>query len=135
MKEHPDHVSLCFEITGCPFVCAGCHSPELQSDIGQELTGDIFESILLRYKGLIDCVMFFGGDQYGFELVEFLNIAKARGLKTCLWTGSINVSFSILRLLNYIKIGQYVPEFGPLGSPNTNQKYINLTTGEDICLK
>ena len=39
-REFPDEISLCINITNCPFHCSGCHSPELWKDVGKELTID-----------------------------------------------------------------------------------------------
>ena len=132
MQEVPEHVSLCFEITECPYACDGCHSPELQEDVGMSLTPSIFISHIKRYEKLFDCVLFFGGDHEPHSLIELLNIAKSFELKTCLWTGSDIVRPDILCLLDFLKTGRYIKELGPLGSPTTNQKYINLKTGESI---
>lgn len=132
MKEHPDHVSLCFEISGCPHDCPDCHSPELKLDDGMELTPTLFLRFLIMYEKMIDCVIFFGGDHDIEGMKSLLAIAKTRELKTCLWTGAEFIHPDLLNLLDYAKLGPYIKQRGPLGSPNTNQLYFNVKTGEPI---
>lgn len=137
MLEHSDHISLLFEISGCPKHCIGCHSPELQLDIGEELTPIVFIDTIKRYQGLFDCIIFFGGDQYPDELIRLLRISKIFNLKTCLWTGTETIDLidkEIIKRLDYIKVGSYQLDKGPLRSETSNQKYYNLSTGELIKL-
>jgi anaerobic ribonucleoside-triphosphate reductase activating protein len=132
MQEHPDHVSLCLEISGCPHHCEGCHSPELQNDEGIELTPIILYNLLNLYENKIDCVIFFGGDHEIDQLKILLCICKSFDLKTCLWTGNQFLNPELANFLDYVKVGPYIKERGPLGSPNTNQKYYDIKTGEEI---
>ena len=133
-QEVPDEISLAFEITNCPHKCEGCHSPHLIADEGTILTLKLFKQIVDKYFGLITNIAFFGGEQYS-EMIEMLAYAKKLGLKTTLWTGSCSVDETITANLNYLKTGPYIEEFGGLQEATTNQKYINLDTGEAISLK
>lgn len=132
-QEVPDEITLAFEITGCPHKCHGCHSPHLIEDIGTELTLDLFKNILAKYFGMITNVAFFGGEQYS-ELEQYLEYVKTLGLKTTLWTGSCEIVPTLKNKLNYLKTGAYVESLGGLQSPDTNQRYCNLDTGEEIRL-
>jgi anaerobic ribonucleoside-triphosphate reductase activating protein len=68
---------------------------------------------------------------------DFLGIAQARGLKTCLYSGKDKSSISpvILERLDYLKYGPYMESKGGLGSPETNQVMEDLATGENITYK
>ena len=64
-----------------------------------------------------------------------LGIVTQAGLKACLYTGLEReeleaVSDGILPYLTYLKTGRWQMELGGLDSPATNQKFIDLRTGE-----
>lgn len=133
-QEVPNYTSLCLFIGGCPYHCEGCHSPWLWKDEG-DLLLPILDNILNRYKKLIDCVCFMGGDQEEKELQLLLQKIKESGLKTCLYTGRNDLSSfdkSTLLLLDWIKIGEYNKKLGGLISPTTNQKFFELKQGEIV---
>ena len=73
-----------------------------------------------------------GGDQNKDELLECLNIAKKHNLKTCLYTGSDKIDYSIIKKLDYVKIGRYIKELGGLDSETTNQRMYDLTKNKEI---
>ena len=132
-QEVPNEVSLAYAITGCPQRCKGCHSEYLRDpDLGQPLTADVVLNHLQTYHGLLTCVLFMGGDHCPGDLIRLLKLVQSRGLKTCLYTGRTLVSKSILEHLDYLKTGPWVESLGGLGSPKTNQKFINVPTGEDL---
>lgn len=135
-QELPDHISLAFSITGCGHHCKGCHSPQLQDGAnGDELTIEVLTYYLETYKEIISAVIFFGGCLYPKELIERLNLVHSYKLKTALYTGFDTVSDEIKGKLDYLKVGSYKEELGPLSSPTTNQKLYDLSTGEDITYK
>ena len=43
-SEIPDEITLELGITNCPFNCEGCHSPFLQSDVGEILDENIIHN-------------------------------------------------------------------------------------------
>lgn len=130
-QEVPDEISLAFQITGCRLVCKGCHSKELWNPkSGDILTDDIYYSLLNKYNGMISCVLFFGGEWHEEELIRKLKIAHSEGLHTCLYTGEDGVSTRIKENLDYIKVGRWITELGPLSSTTTNQKFIKIKTNE-----
>jgi len=133
-KEHPDHVSLLFQVSKCPHRCKNCHTPELQEDIGKHLTLEVLRDYIVKYYNAIGNVIFFGGNQHKEQFVELLKLCKDFGLKTTLWTGDDNIDEDIKMYLNYLKTGLYIEELGALGTPGTNQKYIDLKTGKDIVI-
>jgi anaerobic ribonucleoside-triphosphate reductase activating protein len=132
-QEVPDEISLCFSITGCKVGCKGCHSTELWNEkSGIALTNQAFIQWLKKYKGLISCVVFFGGEWQPIALIEKLLIAKNFGLKTCLYSGENHIEIKISQHLNFLKTGKWQPELGGLDSITSNQTFRDLTTGEKL---
>ena len=132
-QEVPNEISLCFSITGCKVGCKGCHSTELwQEDYGMKLTNINFTTWLNKYKSLISCVVFFGGEWQEAALIEKLIIAKNHGLITCLYSGQQHININISQHLNFLKTGAWRAELGGLDSPITNQTFRNVVTGEKL---
>lgn len=130
LQEVPGEITLIFQITGCPHQCVGCHSVELWSQNGYELSMLSFKAAIERYAGLITCVCFFGGEWASEELSAYLTEAKKLGYKTCLYSGAIDVESNLKTHLNYLKIGPWIESLGGLDKKTTNQKFINMETGE-----
>jgi anaerobic ribonucleoside-triphosphate reductase activating protein len=132
-QEVPDEISLCFSITGCKVGCKGCHSAELwQESYGMPLTNIHFITWLNKYKNLISCIVFFGGEWQEKALIEKLIIAKKHGLKTCLYSGQKHINMNISQHLNFLKTGAWRAELGGLDSPITNQTFRNVATGKKL---
>ena len=136
-QEVPNEISLCFSITGCKVGCKGCHSTELwYAKNGISLTNQVFMQWLKKYKGLISCVVFFGGEWQPNALIEKLIIAKNFGLKTCLYSGEEagekHIDLRISQHLNFLKTGKWQAELGGLDSTTTNQVFRDLITGEKL---
>ena len=126
--EIPDEVTLCINISNCPHLCQGCHSPWLREDIGTELTGGELLKLIERNKG-ISCVCIMGGDSNP-EYVDYLaRIIKNSGLKSAWYSGSdeINPIINVFNF-NYIKIGHYDEDKGPINKETTNQKLFKVNT-------
>ena len=60
-QEVPDEVSLVINVSGCPHKCEGCHSKYLWEYEGNYILDDLV-GLIEKYKGLITCVCFMGGD-------------------------------------------------------------------------
>ena len=131
-KEHPEHISLLFQITNCKNRCDGCHTPELWNDVGEHLTPYTLIHVISRYKSLISNVIFFGGERDSKELLKLLQICKHHGLKTTVWCGCDEIDPSLLEFIDYLKLGRYNKEKGGLDSPTTNQQYFEVVTGREI---
>ena len=130
-QEVPQEISLGFLCTGCQIGCRGCHSPQLwDENKGEPLTLLTFSKWLVQYQGLITCVVFFGGEWEEVLLIQLLKEAKLQGLKTCLYTGRNDVSMSLKAQLTHLKTGPYIDTLGGLETPNTNQRFIELSTGQ-----
>ena len=135
-QEVPDEVSLAFTITGCPLRCQGCHSQDTwDPETGIQLNNDNFQHYLTRYQGLVSCVLFFGGEWNPAALLDKLSLAKKHGLKTCLYTGKTKVSQHLIAQLDYLKTGAWRPNQGGLEKEKTNQRFIELATGNLLNFK
>ena len=129
LQEVPDEISLAINISNCPYRCVGCHSKNLQEDIGHSLSKD-FPKLLKKYKGLITCVCFMGDGGEQLALLDYILESHQQGLKVCLYTGADRIVGTNLILLcgylDYIKIGHYESERGGLGSKTTNQRMYKI---------
>jgi anaerobic ribonucleoside-triphosphate reductase activating protein len=133
LQEVPNEISLSFTITGCRLSCDGCHSPYLWKEgSGEELTPEIFIEIVNKYKSLISCVLFMGGEWEADKLIKLLIISRKNGLKTALYSGLEYIDYDIFEKLDYLKLGPWVKELGGLSSEITNQKFINVKTSENL---
>ena len=123
-SEFPDEISLCINITHCPWRCKGCHSPELRKDIGKELSYTELDKIIEKSHG-ISCVGLMGGD-YDTSFINSLAFYikdKYPELKVGWYSGNSRLSDNIeLKWFDYIKLGPYDEEKGGLNNPNTNQR-------------
>ena len=120
--EIPDEICLAINLSRCPHRCPGCHSPYLQTDVGEELTENTVYDLINKNRG-ITCVLFMGGDGDKETLIEIAECVKRLNLKTAWYSGEESIDFSkFQRYFNYIKIGPYIRERGPLNNPSTNQR-------------
>lgn len=128
-REFPGEVTLVINISGCPNHCPGCHSPELQQDIGKDLNWDSLRELIIRNQG-ITCVGFMGGDNDPM-LVKYLAYMTRTntGLKVGWYTGIGNAQ--TMREMDYVKIGTYQKQFGPLDALTTNQLYLERQPNGD----
>lgn len=130
--EVPDEVTLCINITGCKNNCKGCHSPYLAEDVGKVLTLDALEYLIEKNQG-ITCVSFMGGDNDTVRidgLAEFVRKCFP-SLKVAWYSGRDELSEHIyISNFDYIKLGHYDEECGPLNNPDTNQRMYKISKGE-----
>lgn len=131
-SEVPDEITLAINISGCPIRCPNCHSKYLWEDIGESLDRDSLYNLIENHKG-ITCVAFMGGDANPNDinnLAEFIR-AKYPKLKIAWYSGRQELSNDInLEYFDYIKLGPYMEEFGPLNSRSTNQRMYKVHNGE-----
>lgn len=127
--EVPDEITLCINISGCPCNCKGCHSPYLAENIGKPLTPMNMRTLLLINKG-ISCIAFMGGDsdpKYLNGIAKWVRRNEFRNLKIAWYSGRQELAKEIeLKNFDYIKLGPYIEEKGPLNNPNTNQKFYEI---------
>jgi anaerobic ribonucleoside-triphosphate reductase activating protein len=131
--EVPDEVSLAFTISGCNLGCKGCHSGDSwHKNSGRGLSLDYLSQRIEMYEGLISCVLFLGGEWQPHTLLSMLKLAKRKQLHTCLYTGLDDVPSVLKAELTYLKTGRWQVELGGLESPITNQRFIDLRTGNNL---
>ena len=127
-REVPDEVTLAINISNCPVKCPGCHSSYLAQDIGEELDKESLAMLVKRNPG-ISCVSFMGGDaepaKVGQLAIEVKEIDPS--LKTCWYSGrDLEHAKPNLEVLDFVKVGPYIEEMGPLDSPTTNQRFYKI---------
>ena len=61
LREIPDEIALCINLSLCPNHCKGCHSSYLAKDIGEELTFEKLQELIKQNKG-ITTIALLGGD-------------------------------------------------------------------------
>lgn len=130
-QEYPDEVTLAINLTLCPNRCEGCHSAFLRSDIGEELTPARLCSLIDSYEGSVTCVGIQGGDNDPEAVLALGRHVKAH------YEGRIRVGWYsgrgwkpapdvLAASIDYIKLGPYIPKYGPLSSPTTNQRFYRV---------
>jgi anaerobic ribonucleoside-triphosphate reductase activating protein len=126
-QEIPDEISLCINISNCPNNCPGCHSAYLKDDIGTPLTYTELLKLIPQHRG-ITCVCFMGGDKEPWEINRLATLVKEDfNLKVAWYSGKQELHEDI-RLVNidYVKLGPYIEEYGPLSSRTTNQIMLKI---------
>ena len=127
-SEVPDEISLCIEISNCPCHCKNCHSSYLAQDIGTELTFNEVRKLIKKNSG-ISCIALMGGDAEPDKintLASFI-INHYGSIKVAWYSGRQELSKEInLKNFDFIKLGPYIEELGPLNSKTTNQKFYKI---------
>lgn len=137
-REFPGEVALLINISGCPNKCKGCHSSYLLEDIGEVLDEKALDSLIEEYSG-VTCIGFMGGDKDHLTLAKLFKYVKQKyGLKVGWYSGK-DYKFEIIddlyevynipnqHYIDFLKIGPYKQECGPLDSKTTNQMYFKNT--------
>lgn len=137
-REFPDEVALLINISNCPNNCPGCHSSYLAQDIGEVLNEQSLDKLIDDYPG-ITCVGFMGGDNDHLTLAKLFRYIKSKyGLKVGWYSGK-DYEFEIIddlyevynipnqQYIDFLKIGPYKQECGPLNNKTTNQTYFKNT--------
>lgn len=130
-REVPDELTLAINISGCPVKCPGCHSSYLARDIGEVLDVDSLDKLIDGNPG-ITCVSFMGGDADPVYVRELAVHTRSRGIKTCWYSGrDLENAEPVLDALDFVKVGPYIDEFGPLDYATTNQRFYKIDRGPD----
>lgn len=126
--EVPDEVTLAINISGCPCNCRGCHSSYLAENIGEPLDLQHLTNLIDSNKG-ISCVCIMGGDANPSEVDDIAQDIKEYypELKVGWYSGRQELSKEIdLQNFDFVKLGPYIEELGPLNSKNTNQRFYKI---------
>lgn len=132
-REIPNETTLAINLTGCPNRCKGCHSPHLQEITGEPLTEEILTRLLERYASLVTCICFMGGDNEPWEVERLATYIHTQvDLKVGWYSGKPELppGFS-LRPFQYLKVGSYIEQLGPLNERTTNQRLF-MVEGEQL---
>ena len=82
------------------------------------------------------CVCFLGEgvatDVERQELLQFAEVAKTAGLKSCLYSGRDVEVETWMLAFDYVKVGSYIEDRGPLYDKTTNQIMYENKEGELI---
>ena len=130
--EIPDEITLAINISNCPCHCEGCHSPYLAEDIGEPLDLQHLTNLIDSNRG-ITCVCIMGGDANPSEVDDIAQDIKEYypELKVGWYSGRQELSKDIeLSNFDFIKLGPYKEEFGPLNSKTTNQRFYKVNGKE-----
>lgn len=131
-EEIPSEISLGISISNCLGTCIGCHSPWLRSDMGEELTESTIDELILKNDG-VTCILLLGEGNDKNALLKIIKYIKDKyPLKVALYSGRNEVEDEYYKILDYIKIGPYIAEYGPLNKKTTNQRLFKMENGEKI---
>ena len=126
--EIPDEITLAIDISNCPCHCEGCHSTYLADDIGEPLDLQHLTDLIDSNRG-ISCVCIMGGDANPSEVDDIAQDIKEYypELKIAWYSGRQELSKDInLENFDYVKLGPYIKDKGPLNSPTTNQRFYKI---------
>lgn len=132
-SEVPDEISLCINLSGCPYKCEGCHSSYLQEDVGEILNESTLKKLIENNEG-ITCISFMGGDANPKDVLKLLAWIKENySFKTCWYRGSnlFDMQQNDFKNLDFIKTGVYKKTLGGLNNPNTNQRFYKIEYAND----
>lgn len=133
-SEVPDEITLCINISNCHCHCKNCHSSYLAEDIGKPLieypkgySDDFIVHVdeLIEKSSGISCVSMMGGDSDPCLVNVLASYIKHTypKLRVAWYSGRQELSKNImLENFDYIKLGPYSEELGPLNSKTTNQR-------------
>lgn len=127
-SEIPDEISLCINISGCKIGCKDCHSAYLAEDIGVPLS-EAELTLLIEANTGISCVAFMGGDSSPEDINLYASFIKDiyPNIKVAWYSGRQELAKDIdLMNFNYIKLGSYDKDKGPLNSRTTNQRFYEV---------
>lgn len=130
-QEFPDEIALAINISNCPNFCKGCHSSYLAEDIGTVLSEKELDKLIKDHPG-ISCIGFMGGDANPRWITNLAIFVKQNHpkLKVGWYSGKDNIPYDAdLRFFDYLKLGPWESEHGPLSDPSTNQAMYKIENG------
>jgi len=131
--EIPGERNLVIYITNCQNHCVGCHTPYMCDDYG-DILKKYFNDIYEIYKNQITCVCFMGEgkntENEHKEFKKYCDIIHEDNKLTALYSGRECSIEDWMICFDYIKIGPYIKEYGPLTTNTTNQKLYKNINGK-----
>lgn len=130
--EIPGEITLCINISNCPCHCKGCHSSYLAKDIGEPLNKLVLKELIEKNEG-ISCICFMGGDSNPLYLNAMMSYIKTHSNLLVAWYSGrqeLPSNFN-LKWVDFIKLGPYIEELGPLNKKTTNQKMFQVIHNPD----
>lgn len=141
-QEFPDEITLAVNVSGCPCRCPGCHSQYLWDNVGEPLSLERLVALAKHYGVGITCVALMGGDAEPLEALRLLaDLRRALPhLRTGWYSGrqELPAGFDPTAAPNYVKLGPWREECGPLSASTTNQRMYRYNADgsrEDITAK
>ena len=95
----------------------------MKKDLGKELTPEVIDALLKDNFG-VNCFLLLGegSDPEALRAVgRYLESAYPK-LERALYSGREEVEDDLMSLFDYVKVGPYKKEFGPLNERTTNQR-------------
>lgn len=134
MEEIPDMVTLAVDISNCTGLCEGCHSPFLRKDVGVELTLAVIDKLLADNFG-VNCFLFLGEGNDREALMSVASYIRTvyPDVSLAIYSGRENVEDDIYAIFDYVKVGPYRPDCGPLNSTTTNQRLYRVSHHDGQC--
>lgn len=131
-REVPDELTLAVSISNCPLKCPGCHSSYLTQDIGEAFDFTTMKKLVESNPG-ITCIAFMGGDAEPEYVAHLSRETKKTypSLKTCWYSGrGLDAAKPFIEAFDFVKVGPYIDEKGPLDMPATNQRFYAVSEKE-----
>ena len=131
--EVPDEITLAINISNCPCHCEECHSPYLAKDIGKPLDLQHLTDLIDTNKG-ITCICIMGGDANPSGVDDIAQDIKEYypELKVGWYSGRQELSKDInLENFDYIKLGPYMKDRGPINRKTANQVLLEIKVVQD----
>ena len=136
-EEIPDEITLAVNISNCQNNCPGCHSPYLRTDFGTELTETVIDELIEKNDG-ITCFCFMGEGNDAETLKNRILYIKEKfpKIKVGLYSGREDIEDDFFwDKLDYIKIGPYIAELGPLNKETTNQRLYKIDKNDRVAIR
>ena len=133
LAEIPDEITLAINISSCPCHCEECHSSYLAEDIGEPLDLQHLTDLIDKNRG-ITCVCIMGGDANPSEVDDIAQDIKEyyHNLKVGWYSGRQELSKEVdLHNFDYVKLGPYIKDKGPLNCRTTNQVLLEIEVVQD----
>ena len=133
-EEIPDRVTLALSISNCQNNCKGCHSAYLRKNVGTVLTRSLIKEMFDTQLKYCNCFLLLGEGDDRETLINLSDyVKKEYGIETAIYSGRDEVEDDYFDHFDFVKVGSWQSEKGPLNKETTNQRL--YYHGEDITYK